>query len=159
MTGRPMAAPSQSTRINLSGLARRLIRDGLLSEAQAQQHYEQALKDKIAFVPYLVQNGILQALDIAQAAAQEFGVPLLDLDAVDMEVAATKLVDEKLVRQHHALPLFKRGNRLFVAVSDPTNLQALDEIKFNIGGGTTEAVVVEWLIPLIKKHTIKPLIY
>ncbi|VAX05144.1 Type IV fimbrial assembly, ATPase PilB, partial [hydrothermal vent metagenome] len=60
----------------------------------------------------------------------------------DIDAEVTKLVDEKLVRRHHALPLFKRGNRLFVAVSDPTNLQALDEIKFHVGA-STEAILVE----------------
>lgn len=87
-------------------------------------------------------NNILDSLNIANAASQEFGVPLFDIGTMDMEVAATALVEEKLIRQHHALPLFKRGNRLYVAVSDPTNLQALDEIKFHVGANT-EPVLVE----------------
>jgi len=128
--------------INLSGLARRLVNDGSLSEADASVAHEQALKNKIPFVTHLVQKKILDALTIANAASQEFGVPLFDISTMDMEVADTKLVEEKLVRQHHALPLFKRGGRLYVAVSDPTNLQGLDEIKFHVGANT-EPVLVE----------------
>ncbi|MDT8404338.1 type IV-A pilus assembly ATPase PilB [Sulfuriflexus sp.] len=128
--------------VALSGLARRLVFDGLLAEADAAAAHDAALKNKIPFVTHLVTNKILDSLNIANAASQEFGVPLFDISTMDMEAAATALVDEKLVRQHHALPLFKRGNRLYVAVSDPTNLQALDEIKFHVGA-STEPVLVE----------------
>jgi len=128
--------------IKLSGLAHRLVRDNLLSDEQAQQAFDTALKKRTPFVTYLVENKILDSLDIAQAASQEFGVPLFDLDVLDMSVLPTKLVDEKLIRSHHALPLFKRGKRLFLGVSDPTNLHGLDEIKFHTGLAT-EAVVVE----------------
>jgi len=133
---------TSNPQINLSGLARRLVNDGSLSETDASLAHDQALKNKIPFVTHLVQKKLLDSLTIANAASQEFGVPLFDISTMDMEVAATKLVDEKLVRQHHALPLFKRGNRLYVAVSDPTNLQGLDEIKFHVGANT-EAVLVE----------------
>ncbi len=127
---------------NLSGLARRLVLDGLLSEADARQANDQALKKRTPFVTHLVDNKLLGSRVIAWAAAQEFGVPLFDIKAMDLDSAPVKLVNEKLIRQHHALPLFKRGNRLFVGMSDPTNLQALDEIKFHTGV-TTEVVLVE----------------
>lgn len=126
----------------LNGLARRLVQDGLLNETTARQAQEQALKKKTPFVTHLVENKILTSQTIAAAASQEFGVPLLDINAMDLEQAAVKLVEEKLINQHRALPLFKRGKRLFVAVADPTNLQALDEIKFHTGT-ITEAVLVE----------------
>ena len=128
--------------INLSGLARRLVRDDLLSEEQAEQAFQESLKKRTPFVTYLVENKLLDSTRIAQAASQEFGVPLFDLNVLDMELIPIKLVDEKLIRAHHALPLFKRGKRLFLGVSDPTNLHGLDEIKFHTGL-TTEAVVVE----------------
>ncbi len=133
---------TSNPQINISGLARRLVNDGSLSETDAALAHDQALKNKIPFVTHLVQKKLLDSLTIANAASQEFGVPLFDISTMDMEVADTKLVDEKLVRQHHALPLFKRGNRLYVAVSDPTNLQGLDEIKFHVGANT-EAILVE----------------
>ena len=93
-------------------------------------------------VPYLVANRLGDPRQIAIAAAHEFGVPLLDLDAVDLDLDVVKLVDEKLLTKHRILPLLQRGKRLYVAVCDPTNLQALDDIKFQ----TTlriEPVVVE----------------
>lgn len=135
-----MATPS--TNIPLSGLARRLVQDSLLTDTDAQEANDQALKKKIPFVTYLVQNDILKSPEIAASASHEFGVPIFDITVMDPEAMATSLVEEKLVRRHHALPLYKRGNRLFVAVADPTNLQALDEIKFHVGTNT-EAVLVE----------------
>jgi type IV pilus assembly protein PilB len=83
-----------------------------------------------------------KARDISEAASDEFGVPLFDLRSMDFEQFPKELITEKLVRQHHALPLLKRGKRLYVAVSDPTNLAALDEMKFH-AGMNTEAILVE----------------
>jgi type IV pilus assembly protein PilB len=127
---------------HLSGLARRLVMDGLLEEEEAIKVHETALKKRAHFVSYLVENKILNGRDIAWSGSQEFGVPLFDLTTMDMESAPTSLVSEKLIHQHNALPLFKRGNRLFIAVSDPTNLSAIDEFKFHTGINT-EAVLVE----------------
>jgi type IV pilus assembly protein PilB len=127
---------------HLSGLAKRLVADGLLAAELAAEVQEKALKKRERFVGYLVENRLLDSAAIAASACQEFGVPLFDLAAMDLEAAPVSLVDEKLIRQHHTLPLFKRGNRLFVAVSDPTNLQALDEIKFHTGI-STETILVE----------------
>ena len=127
---------------HLSGLAKRLVLDGLLTDDLASEAQEKALKKRERYVSYLVENQILASSEIAFSACQEFGVPLFDLAAMELENAPISLVDEKLIRQHHALPLFKRGNRLFVAVSDPTNLQALDEIKFHTGI-STETILVE----------------
>lgn len=126
----------------LSGLAKRLVSDGLLAEELASEAQEKALKEHEPFVSYLVSNNLLDSVSIASSACQEFGIPLFDLGAMDLDSAPVSLVDEKLIRQHRSLPLFKRGNRLFVAVSDPTNLQALDEIKFHTGI-STETVLVE----------------
>ncbi|MBL1274639.1 MAG: type IV-A pilus assembly ATPase PilB [Ectothiorhodospiraceae bacterium] len=135
-----MATPS--AQLTLNGLARRLVNDGHLPEADALKAQEQSDKKKTPLVSYLVEKDIVDGKIIATAAAEEFGIPLFDIEAIDLEPDITKLVDEKLVRKHHALPLYKRGNRLFVAVSDPANLQALDEIKFHVGANT-EAVLVE----------------
>lgn len=127
--------------VNLSGLARRLVQDNLLDETAAGRALDEARKKRIPFVAYLVEHKVASASAIAWSAAQEFGVPVLDISVMDLELAPVKLVDEKLIRQHHALPLFKRGNRLYVAVSDPTNLQALDEIKFHTGINTDPILV------------------
>lgn len=126
--------------VNLSGLARKLVEDGVLEETKAIAAQNDALKKKLPFVTYLVENKLANAKKIAHSASEEFGVPLVDIDVIEVESEVIKLVKEKLIRQHHTIPLYKRGNRLFVAVSDPTNLQALDEIKFHVGM-TTEAVL------------------
>jgi len=129
-------------KVNLSGLARCLIQNKLLSEQEAEAAFQQALKTRTPFVSHLVEKKILESREIAETASMEFGIPFFDLDALDMESAPVTLVEEKLLRTHRALPLVKRGNRLFLAVADPTNHQGLDEIKFNTGLAS-EAVVVE----------------
>lgn len=138
--------------IHLSGLARRLAWDKLIEEGEVQNAQTQAHKQKIPLVTYLVKHQLVKAVDIAWSASQEFGVPLLDIDAVELDTDTVKLVKESLIRKHNALPIHKRGTRLFVAVSDPTNLAALDEIKFATGLAT-EAIVVEEdkLAPAIEK--------
>jgi type IV pilus assembly protein PilB len=126
----------------LTGLPRRLVQDGVISEADLMAALN-AIEGKSGnLVPHLVANRLGDPRQIAIAAAHEFGVPLLDLDAVDLDLDVVKLVDEKLLLKHRILPILQRGKRLFIAVCDPTNLQALDEIKFQ----TTlriEAIVVE----------------
>ncbi len=133
-------APSN---INFSGLAKCLIQQGLLTEETAASALQEAQKHKQSFVSYLVVNKLADSLSIATFASAEFGVPMLDLDAVDIGALPIKLVSEKLIRQHHALPLYKRGNRLFIATSDPTNFQALDEIKFHTRLNTENILVEE----------------
>lgn len=134
---------SSSNPIPLSGLARRLVRDEIISEEVAVESTQEAAKEGVPFVTYLVQNNIVTDDDIARTASDEFGSPRLDISAFDLSMAPQDLVDPKLITKHHALPLLKRGNRLFVAVSDPTNLRALDEIKFNTGISTEAILVAE----------------
>ncbi len=136
-----MAVPS--TKIPLAGLARRLVLDGLIAEPAAVTAFQTSLEKKVPLVSYLVEQKLASARDIAMAASVEFGVPLLDIGMLEIDQDVIKLVKEEIIRRNHALPIFKRGNRLFIAVSDPTNLKALDEIRFSVGGSTTEAVLVE----------------
>ncbi|RLK48579.1 type IV pilus assembly protein PilB [Alkalispirillum mobile] len=128
--------------VRLSGLAGRLVREGLLNEDTARRLTEEALKKRRPLISHLVESKALPAHEVVQQAAIEFGIPALDLNAVEIDTAAIKLVSEKLIRTHNALPLFRRGKRLFLGVVDPTNLEALDEIKFHTGL-TTEAILVE----------------
>jgi type IV pilus assembly protein PilB len=126
----------------LSGLPRRLVQDGVVSEGDLLAALEAIGGKSAQLVPHLVANRLGDPRQIAIAAAHEFGVPLLDLDAVDLDLDVVKLVEEKLLTKHRILPLLQRGKRLYVAVCDPTNLQALDDVKFQ----TTlriEPVVVE----------------
>lgn len=129
--------------IQLSGLARRLVEDNLLEEDVAREATEEARKTRVTFVTHLVQNNIVDSKAIATSASEEFGTPLLDITALDPDAIPKDLVDEKLIRSNHAIPVFHRGNRLFVALSDPTNRTALDEIKFQAGISTEEVLVEE----------------
>ncbi len=129
-------------RIHLTGLARKLVTDGVLEEPIAIQAFQAALSAKTSFVKYLIDQKLSDSKTVAQAASQEFGVSLIDIEALEIDPDVVKLVSEELILRHHALPIFRRGNRVFIAVSDPTNLQALDEIKFHLGANT-EAVLVE----------------
>ncbi len=101
-----------------------------------------ARERKTSVVTQLVSSGAANARDIAVAASNEFGVPLFDLDSVNLDPEVVRLVSDKLVTKHRVLPVFRRGKRLFLAVSDPTNLHAIDEVKFQTSLGI-EAVVVE----------------
>lgn len=127
---------------SLSGLAKKLVHAKLLEPQVAVQALDFAIKKKVPFVTYLVEKGIIDDKTLAATASIEFGDPLFDLSVIDLEMIPKELISEKLIRQHHALPLFRRGNRLYVAVSDPTNFEALDEFKFH-AGINTEAILVE----------------
>ncbi|HET7306687.1 MAG TPA: type IV-A pilus assembly ATPase PilB [Gammaproteobacteria bacterium] len=130
------------TKTRLKGLARRLVFDGHLSQEDAERVQQAALQEKQPFVVQLVKDGALASAAVAAAASQEFGAPLIDLGAVEIDPAVAKLVDEKLIRQHHALPIFRRGSMLFVAVSDPTRLDTIDELGFHTRQ-TVELVVAD----------------
>ncbi|MDS1309433.1 type IV-A pilus assembly ATPase PilB [Marinobacter xiaoshiensis] len=133
---------TNKSNITLTGLARRFVEDGLLDEATAKDAFVQASQNRIPLITYLTQNKLADSAKLAFSAAMEFGVSVLDLSSFLPEMMPEGVVDEKLIRKHNALPLYKRGNRLFIAVSDPTNIQALDEIKFNTGL-STDAILVD----------------
>lgn len=116
--------------VGLSGISRRLVAEGLLGENEARKAVEGASKQKIPIGAWLSENGLVSSAQIALASAFEFGLPLFDVTSLDLSQIPIKLVKEELINKHKALPLFKRGNRLFVGLSDPTNLRALDDIKF-----------------------------
>ena len=125
-----------------SGLAKGLIKRGLLTDDRALKCSEEAARKNIPLVSYLVSSGTLHGLEIASAMAEEFAVPLLDLSVFLPTYLPVRVVSEKLILMHHVLPLFKRGNRLSLAVADPSQYAAFEEIKFH-SGLTIEIVVVE----------------
>jgi len=131
-----------ATNTALSGLSRRLVQDGLIPEDAVLQALKGAQAQRITLVAYLVGRQLIEARKIAVAAASEFGVPLLDLDAIDLDVEAVKSVDQRLLAKHQVLPLVLRGKRLFLAVADPTDLPAIDEIKFQ-SGMRVDPIIVE----------------
>ena len=130
------------SRSGLQGLPQRLVMDGLVGDTVMVEAIATAKERRLGIVTYLVEHNMADAREIAIAASQEFGAPLLDLDAIQPDLDTVRIVSEKMLRKHRVLPLVKRGKKLFLAVSDPTNLHALDEVKFATGF-SIEAVVVE----------------
>ena len=126
----------------ISGLPRRLVQDGILSEDALLEAMQASSAARTNLVAHLVANNLASARDVAVAASHEFGVPLMDLDAMELDLEVVRIVDEKLLNKHRVLPLVRRGKRLYVGVTDPTNLAAVDEIKFQTGL-RVEPVVVE----------------
>ena len=147
-----MVATMQSS---LCGLARALVQNRRLLQVDAEAIQTQANSTGISFITQLLQTGKFSARDVCEFASLIFGFPQFDLNAVDPEHFPKGVLDGNIMRSKRALPLYKRGNRLFVALSDPTNLSALDEIKFKTGLAV-EAVVVEddKLDPLISKSDL-----
>ena len=147
MAATPQTAP-------LGGLARAMVQAGRLKEADAEQLLSQASANKTTFIEQLISSQKASALDVARFVAETFGYPLLDLGAFDEAQVPATAVDRKLIANHKVIPLFKRGNRLSVAISDPTNLRALDEIRFQTGLAVDPIVVEEpKLLPLVAKFS------
>ena len=126
-----MAAVATANLVGITGIARRLVLDGALDEATAREAMDAASRERRPLAGYLLDKKLIGTTELAAANSIEFGMPIFDVTALDPAQSAIKLVSEELVRQHTALPLFKRGARLFVGISDPTNTRALDEIKFH----------------------------
>ncbi len=126
-----MASNVQSTTLTgLSGVARRLVSEGALSESDARKASEASSKQRVSLIAYLIENGLADPRATAAAASQEFGVPLFDASAIDLKQAPIKAIEPALMEKHRAVPLYKRGNRMFIGIADPTNDRALEEIKF-----------------------------
>lgn len=144
-----MAAAAQT---HFSPLGRALVQQGKLVQADANQIQAEAAKAGISFIEQLTQSKKIPPRDVSLFAAQAFGLPLLDLNSVDLDQIPLTLLDPKIMASKRVVPLQKRGNRLFVAISDPTNEAVLQEIKFATGMAM-EPVVVEddKLSALVKK--------
>jgi type IV pilus assembly protein PilB len=129
-------------RAGLGGLPQRLVQDGVVDEATMLEAMNAAKERRTNIVTQLVSSGAASARDIAVAASNEFGIPLFDLDAVNLDLETVRVANDKLIAKHRVLPVFRRGRRLFLAVSDPTNQHAIDEIKFQTSL-SIEVVLVE----------------
>src|SRR5512140_3389628 len=125
-----------------SALGRALVQHGRLQQVDASAIQAEAAKSSQPFIQQLIQSRKLSAREISQFAAETFGYPLLDLNAVDVDQLPANLIDSKIVANHRVVALGKRGNRVFVAMSDPSNEQVLQEVKFATGLNM-EPVVVE----------------
>ena len=150
-----MAATPQNTPI--SGLARALVQAGRLKETEAEELMQQALAAKIPLIDQIIAAHKASASEIAIFSSETFGYPLLDLDAFNTDLIPKDAIDRKLVAAHRVVPLNKRGNRLSIAIADPTNLRALDEIRFQTGLAVDPIVVDHGkLMPLVAKVAETP---
>ena len=149
-----MSTVATANLVGITGIARRLVLDGALDEAAARNALAGATNDRKPISNYLTDNRIVTAAQLAAANSIEFGMPIFDPGQMDANQSAIKLVKEDLLLKHHAVPLFRRGNRLFVGISDPTDTRALEEIKFhtNLGvepilvdGDTIKRTIEMWL--------------
>jgi len=127
-----IATPAQTANlVGITGIARRLVMDGAMEEGAARTAMAEATQAKMPLAQWIQEKKLVAPSSLAAANAIEFGIPLIDAGAFDPSQNAIKLVSEELLQKHQVLPLFKRGNKLYVGVSDPTKMQALDEIKFH----------------------------
>ena len=128
--------------VGITGIVRRLVQDGAMDEASARAAMANATEAKVPLAQWVNEKKLVSGPQMAAANAIEFGIPLLDVTAFDPVHSAIKLVSEELLQKHQVLPLFKRGTRLFVGVSDPTRTHALDEIKFHTNL-TVEPILID----------------
>lgn len=133
---------AENDEIKLTGFPRKLVLSGVIAEDLAKSVVAKASEEKASFIDVLIDKDKSLAPAVAVTASNEFGLACLSIDAVNIDPEVVKLVDVELIAKHNVLPLYKRGNRLFVAISDPLKLNAVDEIKFNTGL-STEPIVVE----------------
>ena len=128
---------------NISGIARQFVERKLVSEQQALTLATEASKEHRSFIMHSLLSGVCKAKDVAMLVSDEFGLPYLDLAAMDPEHFAIDLVNAELLEKHKVIPIFKRGNRLHLAQADPSDMSALDDVKFATGM-TVDATVVEF---------------
>ncbi|TDK18557.1 type IV-A pilus assembly ATPase PilB [Luteimonas aestuarii] len=126
-----MNAVTTANLVGITGIARRLVLDGALDEAAARDALDKATQARQQIALYLREQKLVTAAQMAAANSAEFGMPVFDPSAMDGQSSAVRLVSEELLRKHAVLPLFKRGGKLHVGTSDPTNAHGLDEIKFH----------------------------
>jgi type IV pilus assembly protein PilB len=126
-----MAVAAAANLVGITGIARRLVLDGALDEADARAAMEAATRERKPLAAFMAEKRLVTPAALAAANSIEFGMPIFDVSTLDPAQSAIKLVSEELVRKHNALPLFRRGGRMFIGIADPTNTHALDEIKFH----------------------------
>ena len=126
----------------LSGVAKRLVMQGLISENDARRVSDASMKQKIPVASLLLERNLVSSAQLALANSEEFGVPLLDAESIDLAQIPQNLISEDLANKHQALPIFRRGPRIFVATADPTNTRALDDVKFH-AKSAVESVLID----------------
>lgn len=138
----------------LQGIGQLLVLEKLLEKTKALEYYKLAAEEKISLLQYLVKNKILSAERIALTAAQNFGVPLMDINCIEIENIPVNLVNEKLIRRHAMVPLFSRANNLYLATDDPSKQTSFKEIQFHTGLNTHAIVVETDKLSLLIEHLL-----
>ena len=144
---------TQNSSPKFSGYIRRLVDDGFLTAEQMKDALDNAKKNKMKIVPYLVEKSNISPLVVAEMISAEFGEPIFDLDSFNPDMFPLEIADRSLFAKQRVAPLVQRGNILYVATSDPTNIEALDAIRFNCGLNI-EPIIVEYhkLEKTLNKH-------
>ncbi|MFC5740280.1 type IV-A pilus assembly ATPase PilB [Dyella tabacisoli] len=137
-----MSSQLQVSLAGLSGMARRLVSEGILPEADVRRAVTESTQQKTSLAAWLLDHNLVDSSRLTQIASAEFGMPMMDVSALNTASMPLGLISEALINKHKALPLFKRGKRLFVAIADPMQSHALDEIKFN-SNCMVEPILVE----------------
>ncbi|WP_090186235.1 MULTISPECIES: type IV-A pilus assembly ATPase PilB [unclassified Duganella] len=125
----------------MPGLARALMQAGRLTAVQADALQKKSVAEKQAFIDVLLSSGAIESRALAAFCAETFAYPLMDVNALNIDALPPKIIDNKLMQSQRVIALAKRGNKMSVAISDPTNTQALDQIKFQTES-TVEPVIV-----------------
>jgi type IV pilus assembly protein PilB len=137
-----MSSEVQASLAGLSGMARRLVSEGVLPETDVRKAMSDSATHKTTLAVWLLDHGLVDSARMTQIASAEFGMPMLDVSALNPATMPMDLISEALISKHQALPLFRRGKRLFVGIADPMQSRALDEIKFN-SNCNVEPILVE----------------
>jgi type IV pilus assembly protein PilB len=137
-----MSSQLQPSLAGLSGMARRLVSEGVLPEADVRKAVADSTQQKASLAAWLLDKGLVDSPKLTQIASAEFGMPMMDVSSLNPATMPHNMISEALINKHQALPLFKRGKRLFVGIADPMQSHALDEIKFN-SNCMVEPILVE----------------
>ncbi|RDS84520.1 type IV-A pilus assembly ATPase PilB [Dyella monticola] len=137
-----MSSQPQPSAVGLSGMARRLVSEGLLPEADARKAIAECSQNKKTLTAWLLEQNLVDSQKLAQVASAEFGMPMMDVTALTPANMPLNIISQELISKHQVLPLLKRGKRLFVGIADPMQLHALDDIKFH-SNCMVEPILVE----------------
>ncbi|HEY9130876.1 MAG TPA: type IV-A pilus assembly ATPase PilB [Dyella sp.] len=137
-----MSSQLQPSLAGLSGMARRLVSEGVLPETDVRKAVNESTQQKTSLAAWLLDHNLVDSAKLTQVASLEFGMPMMDVSAINPALMPLNLISEALINKHQALPLFKRGKRLFIGIADPMQSHALDEIKFN-SNCMVEPILVE----------------
>ncbi|MBM7120577.1 type IV-A pilus assembly ATPase PilB [Dyella kyungheensis] len=137
-----MSTLMQPSLAGLTGLARRLVSEDVLPETDVRRAVAESTQGKASLTAWLLDNNLVDSARLTRIASDEFGMPMMDVSALVPANLPTNLISEALINKHKALPLFKRGKRLFVGIADPMQSHALDEIKFH-SNCMVEPILVE----------------